>query len=160
MTHVSLQPQEQVGQWQGLVAGFGLLNSPIRVVGIDVGKLWRGFPQSIARLTGEIYSLLGEPNKVAPGEITLIENRYVGSHYGVPSPQGNAALCAAARAEGIFLDPVYTAKAMAGLIDLVQAHHFTSERSLIFLHTGGAPALFAFPDAAMKAEGQYKRQEN
>ena len=54
----------------------------------------------------------------------------------------------AARADGILLDPVYTGKAMAGLIDLVRQGRFVRGETVVFLHTGGAPALFAYPELA------------
>ena len=134
------------GTLAGLLAGFTLLNSPTRVLGIDVGKLWKGCPVAIARLTGEICTLLGEQQTFAAADVPLIENRYVGSAYGVPSSEGNAALRRVAECEGIFLDPVYTGKAMAGLLDLLGQGELGRDGTVIFLHTGGVPGLFAFPD--------------
>ncbi len=134
------------GTLAGLVAGFSLLDSPIRVLGIDVGKLWKGCPASIARLTGAICALLGEQRTFAPADIPLIEEKYVGPKYGAPSPAGNAALHRVAECEGIFLDPIYTGKAMAGLLDLVEHSTFERDATVIFIHTGGIPGLFAFPE--------------
>lgn len=138
------------GTLAGLVAGFALLDSPVHVLGIDVGKLWQGFPSSIARLTGEICALLGERRSFVAGEIPLIADRYVGQAYGIPSPEGNAALRRTAECEGIFLDPVYTGKAMGGLFDLIAKGNLKSARNVIFLHTGGIPGLFAFPEIVDK----------
>ncbi|MER3543900.1 MAG: D-cysteine desulfhydrase [Chloroflexota bacterium] len=136
------------GTLAGLLAGFALLDSPLRVLGIDVGKLWKGFPASIAHLTEEVCVLLGEPRRFAPEDIPLIEGHYVGAAYGVPSPEGMAALRQVATCEGLILDPVYTGKAMAGLLDLIRQGYFRRDEAVIFLHTGGAPALFAFPELA------------
>jgi len=132
------------GTLAGLMAGLALLGSPLRLVGIDVGKLWKGFPPSIARLASEICARLDEPHPFAPQDVPLIEVTYVGQAYAVPSEQGNAALKRLARTEGILLDPVYTAKAFAGLLDLVERKQLSRDAPIIFLHTGGLPALFAF----------------
>ncbi len=121
-----------------------MLDSPIRVIGIDVGKLWKAFPRALAHLTTEICALLGEHRTFAARDIPLIEERYVGEKYGAPSSEGNAALRLLAEREGIMLDPIYTGKAMAGLIDLVTQGFFKSDETVILLHTGGAPGLFAF----------------
>ena len=67
----------------------------------------------------------------------------MGQRYGVPSPAGNEALRLLARSEGILLDPIYTGKAFAGLLDLAGRGELGRGEPLIFLHTGGLPALFA-----------------
>jgi D-cysteine desulfhydrase family pyridoxal phosphate-dependent enzyme len=133
------------GTLAGLAAGLTLLDSPIRVIGIDVGKLWKAFPSALAKLATEICALLGEIRPFTASEIPMIEDRYVGIKYGVPSQEGNTAIRRLAEAEGIFLDPVYTGKAMAGMIDLMNRRFFRSDETVIFLHTGGTPGLFAFP---------------
>lgn len=68
---------------------------------------------------------------------------YVGEAYGIPTPEAKAAILLTAQTEGILLDPVYTGKAMAGLIDLARKGEIGSDRPVLFWHTGGAPALFA-----------------
>lgn len=68
---------------------------------------------------------------------------YVGKAYGIPTPEAKAAILLTAQTEGILLDPVYTGKAMAGLIDLARKGEIGSDRPVLFWHTGGAPALFA-----------------
>jgi D-cysteine desulfhydrase family pyridoxal phosphate-dependent enzyme len=131
------------GTLAGLLAGLALIDSPLKTVGIDVGKLWKGFPASIAHLSSEICTHLGQPRRFEAAEIPLVEETYVGSGYGNPSPAGMAALKRLARLEGLLLDPVYTAKAFAGLIDLAEQGKLGQKEPLIFLHTGGQPALFA-----------------
>lgn len=138
------------GTLAGLIGGFALLDSPLKALGIDVGKLWHECPEDIARLAGEICAMLGERRSFESGQVQLIEDRYVGPAYAVPTPEGNAAVRLLAESEGIILDPVYTGKAMAGLIDLAKQDYFTWDEAVIFLHTGGAPALFAFPEAFKK----------
>ena len=133
------------GTLSGLMAGLALSRSKLKLLGIDVGKLWKGFPVSIAALATEICDHLGEPCYFAPSEVPLIEQTYVGEKYGVPSVDGQSALKRFARLEGILLDPVYTAKAFAGLLGEIEKGHLGKDDPVIFLHTGGLPALFAFP---------------
>ena len=136
------------GTLAGLLAGFALINSPIRLLGIDIGKLWKGFPVSIAKLASEICHKMGVNQTFGPDQIPLIEERYVGRCYGEPSSECLACLKRLAALEGILLDPVYTAKAFSGLIDLVEGGNLGEEEPVIFLHTGGLPALFAFQEMA------------
>jgi D-cysteine desulfhydrase family pyridoxal phosphate-dependent enzyme len=138
------------GTLAGLLAGLALIDSPLRLQGIDVGKLWKGFPRSIALLAGEICAFLGELRSFDPEKVPLVEGRYVGEAYGRPSPEGMAALRCLAGREGILLDPVYTAKAFAGLLDLSRRGELGQDEPLIFLHTGGLPALFAFEEAQLE----------
>jgi D-cysteine desulfhydrase family pyridoxal phosphate-dependent enzyme len=132
------------GTLAGLMAGMALCGSDIRLLGIDVGKLWKAFPASIAALAAEICDRLGHPHAFSASQVPLIEETYVGGRYGAPSAAGQAALKRLARLEGLLLDPVYTAKAFAGLLGEVEQGHLGAREPLIFLHTGGAPALFAF----------------
>jgi D-cysteine desulfhydrase family pyridoxal phosphate-dependent enzyme len=130
----------------GLLAGFFLLGSPLRLLGIDVGKLWKGFSLSLARLTEDICAKLGEAHEFGLGEIPLIEDIYAVPRYGVPSQECKSVIQKIARLEGILLDPVYTGKAFAGMLDLIKQGKLGREEPIIFLHTGGLPALFAFED--------------
>jgi D-cysteine desulfhydrase len=134
------------GTLAGLLAGLTLMGSSLCLLGIDVGKLWKGFPVSLARLTGEICDRLGEKRLFEPGQIPLLEEIYTLPQYGVPSPRCEDAIRRLARTEGILLDPVYTGKAFDGLLDLVAKGQLGSTEPIIFLHTGGLPALFAFED--------------
>ena len=70
---------------------------------------------------------------------------FVGPGYGLPSPEGSAAIRLAARTEGVFLDPTYTGKAFAGLLAGLREGRHPGDEPLVFLHTGGEPALFAHP---------------
>jgi len=131
------------GTLAGLSAGLRLLDSQHRLLAIDVGKLWRAFPASIAMLASEICRLLGEPHHFNPADVPLIERTYVGAAYARPTPDSQAALRLTAQTEGLILDPVYSAKAMAGLIDLIRQGRWGAEEHVLFLHTGGMPALWA-----------------
>ena len=130
----------------GLLAGFTLIDSHLHPLGIDVGKLWKGFPTSLAHLAGEICIHLGVKRVFDHSEIPLLEEIYVTPKYGFPSPDCKEAIRRLARLEGILLDPVYTGKAFTGLLDLVEKEKLGSEEPIIFLHTGGLPALFAIDE--------------
>ena len=136
------------GTLTGLLAGLTLIDSSLRLLGIDIGITWKGFRSSLARLASQICSHLGERRSFKPGDIPLIEKTYAGSKYGVPSGSGQNAIQLLAHMEGILLDPVYTGKAFAGLLDLVDKGGLGSDEPIIFLHTGGLPALFAFENGA------------
>ena len=134
------------GTLAGMMAGLALWNSCLKPIGVDVGKLWKAFPASIARLANEICNLLGSSARFSHSRVPLIENLYVGPAYGSPSADGLQALTRLARTEGILLDPVYTAKAFAGMLDQIGAGSLEPGAPVIFLHTGGVPALFAFDE--------------
>jgi L-cysteate sulfo-lyase len=131
------------GTMAGLMAGFHLIGSQTQILGIDIGKLWKAFPASIAKLAGELCASLGQPHHFANDETPLIEEQYVGSSYSEPTAEGLSAMEMLARLEGIILDPVYTGKAFAGLIDMIRLGRFEKDENVVFLHTGGYPALFA-----------------
>jgi D-cysteine desulfhydrase family pyridoxal phosphate-dependent enzyme len=132
------------GTLAGLLAGLTLLGSPLRPLGIDVGKLWRAMPSTIARMAGELCTRLGQARTFAPDEIPFVKETYVGQGYAVPTAGGRAAMRRLARLEGLVLDPVYTGKAFSGLLDLVEKGQLGQDEPIIFLHTGGVPGLFAF----------------
>jgi L-cysteate sulfo-lyase len=69
---------------------------------------------------------------------------YVGKGYAIPAPSTFEAIRMAAETEGLLLDPVYSGKAMAGLIDYIRSHRFQKDERVVFLHTGGSVALFAY----------------
>ena len=139
------------GTLAGLMAGLTLIHSSLRWLGIDVGRLWKGFPVSIARLATELCTRLGEPHAFTADQTALVEDTYVGARYAVPTEQGLAAIRRLARTEGILLDPVYTGKAFAGLLDLIERRALGRDEPIIFLHTGGLPALFALDDKLLRA---------
>jgi D-cysteine desulfhydrase family pyridoxal phosphate-dependent enzyme len=131
------------GTLAGVVAGLALADSRLRPLGIDVGALWSGFAASVGRLAEEVCERLGQPTRFPPEAVPLIQGTYVGRRYGIPTEAGQAALRTLAQREGVLLDPVYTAKAFAGALDLVARGQLPAGEPVIFLHTGGSPALFA-----------------
>jgi D-cysteine desulfhydrase family pyridoxal phosphate-dependent enzyme len=139
------------GTLAGMMAGLHLIGSSLRPLGIDVGRLWKDFPASIARLTSLLCLRLNQPHTFAPGDVPLIEGAYVGARYAVPTKQGQAAIRCLAQTEGVILDPVYTGKAFAGLLDLAGRGQLGRDEPIIFLHTGGLPALFVSKDGSHAA---------
>jgi D-cysteine desulfhydrase family pyridoxal phosphate-dependent enzyme len=134
------------GTQAGLVLGAKVLESSWRVLGVT-SIVWQDEPMSekIAGLATETARFLGFDVTVTPADV-VNSDRYVGQGYGIPTPEGLAAIQLMARTEGILLDPVYTGKALAGLIDQIQRGLITANDTVVFLHTGGIPALFSYSD--------------
>ena len=100
----------------------------------------------LAATANKAAALIGLPAMVAGADVESNES-YIGPGYGEPSPGGQEALDLLARTEGILLDPVYTAKAMSALVDDVRSGRVPGDQPVVFVHTGGTPALFAYRDA-------------
>jgi L-cysteate sulfo-lyase len=100
---------------------------------------------SVFNLAVKTAELLGVPGSIKR-ESVMANCDYVGSGYGVPTPGMVEAVTMLARLEGILLDPVYSGKGMAGLIDLCRKGHFKKGQNVVFLHTGGAVALYGYMD--------------
>ena len=136
------------GTQAGLVAGVRAFSAPFTPVGIAVegtaAKL-RAAGLPLANATAELIEL-GATLRRAD---YLIDDRFIGPGYGVPTPEGIEAIRLLARTEAIVLDPVYSGKAMAGLLAHVRAGEVTSDEAVVFLHTGGGPSVFAHRDALM-----------
>lgn len=141
------------GTLAGLVAGTALLQSPLRVLGLDIGKLWKGFPNSLARLAGDLCTALGERRVFRPQTVPLVEGTYAGPGYATFTAETGRAMATLAQTEGIILDPVYTGKAFAGLLDLAARGQFSSGEHVIFLHTGGLPGLWAYEEDVQAVTG-------
>lgn len=127
------------GTQAGLVAGFG---DHARVLGVDVGARPDG-AEAVARGAAAAAAFAGLPEPVGTPQV---EGGQVGPGYAVPTVEGRAAVALAARTEALLLDPVYTGKAMAGLIAARRDGRIERHTRTVFLHTGGLPALFAYPE--------------
>lgn len=130
----------------GLVTGFGMLGCPVRVLGLDIGRLWKAFPASLARLATAVRQALGGERDLETGPLPLLPQHYAGSGYAIHSAKAQRAISLLAQTEGILLDPIYTGKAFAGVLDLVRAGQFEDNEHVVFLHTGGHPGLWAFEE--------------
>lgn len=131
------------GTQAGLLAGLHLQGSKISVLGICVSRSAKEQEHKVGVLCDEVLELL-ECKRPLPREAVRANGDYVGQGYGLPTRGMIKAVALAASCEGLLLDPVYTGKAMAGLVDLVGKGEFAAEDNLVFLHTGGSPALFAY----------------
>jgi D-cysteine desulfhydrase len=131
------------GTLAGLLAGLRAIGSSLQLVGIDVARLLVDYREFVARLADEALGLVGLTGGIEPGDVPLVEDRYVGRGYAVPTEEGTTAITRLARTEGLLLDPTYTGKAFAGLLDLHASGHFGAGEPVIFWHTGGLPGLFA-----------------
>jgi 1-aminocyclopropane-1-carboxylate deaminase/D-cysteine desulfhydrase-like pyridoxal-dependent ACC family enzyme len=107
-------------------------------------------PADLAEVANQAAALLGLPHRLTPADIDIREDQ-VGPAYGAVTPGGKEALLLLARTEGVLLDPVYTGKAMAGLIGDVRGGRVEPGSSLVFVHTGGTPAVFAYRDELLPA---------
>lgn len=131
------------GTQAGLVAGFEGVNSGIDVLGIGVRAAREAQETSVHKLACETAELLGMPGAVRR-ERVVANCDYVGEGYGKPTAGMVEAVTLAARTEALLLDPVYTGKGMAGLIDLVRKGRFGRDDNVVFVHTGGSAALFGY----------------
>ena len=131
------------GTQAGLVAGLEGARAGIPVLGIGVRAPRPLQEERVFALAQRAAELLGIGGAVKR-EAVVANCDYVGEGYGLPTPGMVEALELTARTEGIVLDPVYSGKAMAGLIDLIRKEHFKPEQNIVFLHTGGAVGLFGY----------------
>ena len=132
----------------GTHAGFlvGLLgtNAHLPVTGINVRRPRAEQEANVHALAQATAELLGVP--AVPRDAVVALDEWVGPGYSIPTDEMKAAVRMLASLEGVLLDPVYTGKAMAGLIGLVRRGHFTKGQRIVFLHTGGSPTLYAYQD--------------
>jgi len=136
------------GTHSGLLVGMRAMGSRIPVTGISVRRPvpeQEGLIGGLATKTREFLGLASEPSE---GELKIFDD-YVGPGYSIPTEEMAEAVRIFARTEGILLDPVYTGKAAAGLLDLIQKGYFQKGEKVLFLHTGGAPGLYAYQDVIL-----------
>ena len=141
------------GTQAGLVAGFHGNQSGLAVTGISVRAAKEAQEAKVHALANETARLAGSAIEVPPAAINVYDG-YVGDGYSLPTDDMTEAIQLFARLEGVLLDPVYTGKTAAGLIDLVRTGHFGRDSNVLFIHTGGSPALYAYPDAALASTGE------
>lgn len=130
------------GTQAGLTVGSKLFDFHGKVFGISVDESAETLQRRIVGLATEVASLLGEDLSFGPQDV-LVNDDYLGEGYGVMGEAEREAIYLFARYEGILLDPVYTGRAAAGLIDMIRKGSFDRKDTVLFWHTGGTPALFA-----------------
>jgi L-cysteate sulfo-lyase len=140
------------GTHAGLLVGARIYGQKYRTVGIGIDKRAQGegpFDEHIRDIANHTAEKLGQKPDFTTEEVILY-NDYMGEGYGIVGDPEREAIRLLAGLEGIFLDPVYTARAMGGLINLIRKGVFSKEDTVLFWHTGGGPALFAYGETVLK----------
>ncbi len=139
-------PSGSAGTHAGIIAGMVGNNINIPVTGIGVNRPKAVQEEVVHKLANESLKLLGVDVEVKKEQVVAFDE-YVGPGYSLPTDGMVEAVSCLAQTEGILLDPVYSGKAMAGLVDLVRKGYFPKGSNVLFLHTGGSPALYAYMDS-------------
>lgn len=138
------------GTQAGLVAGLHVIRHDLPVMGVSVRQPRTRQIEAVHGLTQKTIEKLSPGSEGVSQSKIHVDDGYVGEGYGIPAESTLEAIHLLARQEGILLDPVYSAKGMAGLIGMVRQGFFNKSDKVLFLHTGGASALFAY-QAQLKA---------
>ena len=133
------------GTQAGLVVGMEAMNSGIPVYGIGVRAPKQKQEENVYALAQRTLDFMGLNPDLVAREKVVANSDYVGDGYGLPTNSMVEAVKMLAQFEGILLDPVYSGKGFAGLIDLIRKGHFKQGENVVFLHTGGSVSLFAYP---------------
>ena len=131
------------GTQGGLITGLKAINAGIPLLGIGVRAPREKQEESVFNLAVRTAEKLGCPSVVARGDV-VADSSFVGAGYGIPREDTLEAIRLFAQLEGILLDPVYSGKGAAGLIDYIRKGRFTKGQRVVFLHTGGSAALFGY----------------
>ena len=131
-----------LGTQAGLVVGARAFSAPLAVYGVAVEHPVEQLITDGMALANGTAALLGSDQRFTVADIS-IDGAFIGAAYGVPTEEGIEAIRLLARTEAIFLDPVYSGKAMAALISHARAGELDPNEAVVFLHTGGGPSLFA-----------------
>lgn len=137
------------GTQAGLLAGLHVIGADIPVMGVSVRQKKDLQVKAVHALAEKTVKKLNGGN--IPVSKVIVEDGYVGEGYGVPAQSTLEAIKLAARQEGILLDPVYSGKGFAGMIGLTRSGFFGENDNIVFLHTGGSAALFAYEDVLSDA---------
>jgi L-cysteate sulfo-lyase len=132
------------GTQGGLIVGLKAMESTIPLLGIGVNIPQQDQEEKVFKLACETAEYIGKAGCVAREDVVANCN-YVGDGYGVPTESMNEAVLMLARTEGLLFDPVYSGKGLAGMIDLIR-NGTLNDGNIVFLHTGGSAALFAYAD--------------
>ena len=141
--HYLVVTNGSTGTQTGLEVGVKYLKLPLKIIGISIFNKAANAINEVVNMANETAKFLNLDLTFAPDEITVYDD-YIGEGYGISTDGCIQAIRLVAQTEGIFLDPVYTGKAMAGFIDLIHKGQFTAKDTVVFIHSGGIPALFAY----------------
>lgn len=134
-------PSGSGGTQAGMIIGAKLFGFEGKILGISVIEQKNTFQIKIKNLALASVGILGEDIQISLEDI-LINSDYLGEGYGIMGKPEKEAIQLFATQEGLILDPVYTGRAAAGLIDLLRSGYFSEDEQILFWHTGGSPALF------------------
>lgn len=132
------------GTQAGLVVGLRASNSGVPVYGVSVRAPKQRQEENVWKLVQATVDYMGLPANCVGREDVVANSDYVGEGYGIPTESMVEAVRLLAQHEGILLDPVYSGKGMAGLIDLIRSGYFKPEQNVVFIHTGGAVGLYGY----------------
>lgn len=138
-------PSGSAGTHAGMVIGMKGVNGNIPISGVNVSRTKDVQEEIVYKLGKEIAEKLNLKDRIAREDIICFD-QYVGPGYSLPTDSMIEAVKLFAKTEAVLLDPVYSGKTAAGLIDLVRKGHFPENSNVLFLHTGGSPALYAYMD--------------
>ena len=133
------------GTQAGMVAGARALSAAVQIHGISIDLAEATLVANLMALGQQTADLLALDLKLARQDFT-VHDAYLGGGYGVLGVAEREAIGLLARSEGLLADPVYTGRALAGLLDLVRQGRFAAAETVVFWHTGGLPAIFAYED--------------
>jgi L-cysteate sulfo-lyase len=131
------------GAQAGFLVGFEGMNAGIPQLGVSPGRPAAEVEERVFELANETADRVGLADGILRARVRATDAS-VGPGYGLMTPEALEAVRLTAKSEGVLLDPVYSGKAMAALIAMIRAGEFTSEQSVLFVHTGGLPAVFAY----------------
>jgi D-cysteine desulfhydrase len=131
------------GTHAGVLTGIVGQNAGIPVTGIGINRRKEPQTEAVYALCSKLSAKLGLKNAPTKEEVIVFDD-YIGEGYSRPTKEMVEAVKLVARTEAILLDPVYTGKAMAGMMDLIKKGYFGHAKNILFLHTGGSPALYAY----------------
>ena len=133
------------GTHAGTAVGLRASGSDIPILGVGVSIPRDEQEEKVFKLALETAEYIDRPGCVAREDI-VADCNYIGPGYGEPTEGMNEAVLMLARTEGLLFDPVYSGKALAGMIDYIRKGRFTADQKIVFLHTGGIAGLFAYAD--------------
>ncbi len=136
------------GTHAGLAVGAKAMMPGTEVLGLSVDEPLNILKANVARIANETAAWLGLPFTFTPADISANAD-YIGVGYALMGGREHETIRLLARLEGILVDPVYTGKALGGLIDLIRTGVINKDERVLFWHTGGGPALFAYADELM-----------
>jgi L-cysteate sulfo-lyase len=161
VTHVVF-PSSSGGTQAGFVVGSKLYGAEYRLIGIEIDKGEFGdgsFRTHVESLVSRTAALVGVTIASISDAVEL-RNEYVGAGYAVVGALECEAIKLLAQTEGIIVDPVYTGRALGGCIDMIRRGEFSSQDTVLFWHTGGTPALFAYANTMVGEKGSNRTKED